>query len=156
LEVGPAAADGPRVGLASLFLIQTEEGAFERNPLRLAGDSGEMERRPLYRTRVHSLAVIICSTNVVGANTGILTPCQLVGLTDDGGLAGAGSGDATSHDAQSSARSHRRDSKLFELVKFKHENRASNGEAHRLARSAASSNSGRQVWLVAPPDGLCI
>jgi ribonuclease HI len=30
-------------------------------------------------------------------------------------------------------------SKLFELVKFKHENRASDGEAHRLARSAASS-----------------
>jgi ribonuclease HI len=47
-------------------------------------------------------------------------------------------------------------SKLFELVKFKHENRASNDEAHRLARSSASSNLGRQVWLVLPPDGLCI
>jgi ribonuclease HI len=45
-------------------------------------------------------------------------------------------------------------SKPFELVKFKHENGASNGEAHRLARSAASSNSRRQIWLVAPPDAL--
>jgi ribonuclease HI len=35
-------------------------------------------------------------------------------------------------------------SKLFEFVKFNHENRASNGEAHRLARSATSSNLGRQ------------
>jgi hypothetical protein len=111
LEVGPVAAAGPRLGLASRFLIQTEEGAFVRNPPRLAsdvGDSGELERRPLDRTRVHSLAVIIFSTNVVGANTGILTPCQLVGLSDDGGVAGAGSGDATSHDVQSSARSHLR------------------------------------------------
>jgi hypothetical protein len=40
-------------------------------------------------------------------------------------------------------------SKLFELVKFRHENIISNGEAHRLARSAASSSLRRQV-------GLCI
>jgi hypothetical protein len=106
--VGPAGAGGPRLGLASRFLVHTEEGAFVRNPLRLAGDSGGMERRPLDRTRVHSLAVIICSTNVDGANTGILPPCQLVGLCDGGGLAGAGSEDATSHDVQSSTRSHLR------------------------------------------------
>jgi hypothetical protein len=112
LEVGPATARGPRVGLASPFLIQIEEGTFERNPLRLAGDAGDggaMERRPLERTRVHSLAVITCSTNVVGAITGTLTPCQLVGRVDDGELAEAGSGDATSHDVQSRTRSHRRD-----------------------------------------------
>jgi hypothetical protein len=36
-------------------------------------------------------------------------------------------------------------SKLFELVKFKYKNKAFNDEAHRLARSAATSNSGRQV-----------
>jgi ribonuclease HI len=39
-------------------------------------------------------------------------------------------------------------SNFFELVKFRHENRASNDKAHRLARSAASSNSGRQVNIV--------
>jgi hypothetical protein len=47
-------------------------------------------------------------------------------------------------------------SRMFELVKLRHENRLSNGEAHRLARSAASSSLGRQVWLVEPPGGLCI
>jgi ribonuclease HI len=39
---------------------------------------------------------------------------------------------------------------------FRHENRASNGEAHRLARSATMADSGRRVWLIEPPDGLCI
>jgi hypothetical protein len=104
--VGPAGAGGPRLGLASRFLIHTEEGAFVQNLPRLADDIGGMERRPLDRMRVHSLAVIICSTNVDGASTGILTPCQLVGVCEGGELAGEGSGDATSHDVQSSARSH--------------------------------------------------
>jgi hypothetical protein len=36
------------------------------------------------------------------------------------------------------------------------DNRASNSEAHRLARSVTASNVGRQVWLLEPPDGLCI
>jgi ribonuclease HI len=39
---------------------------------------------------------------------------------------------------------------------FRHENRASNSEAHRLARSACSVDVGRQVWFLEPPDGLCI
>jgi hypothetical protein len=47
-------------------------------------------------------------------------------------------------------------SRMFELVKFRHENRLSNGEAHRLARSAASSSLGCQVWLMEPLGGLCI
>jgi ribonuclease HI len=38
---------------------------------------------------------------------------------------------------------------------FRHENRASNQEAHRLARSATSADFGHQVWLLEPPD-LCI
>jgi hypothetical protein len=107
--VGPTRAGGPRLGLVSCFLIHNEEGAFIRNLPRLAGDisdSGEMEQRPLDRTRVHSLAVIMCSTNVDGANTINLTPCQLVfGICDGGGLTEEGSG-ATSHDMQSSVRSH--------------------------------------------------
>jgi ribonuclease HI len=41
-------------------------------------------------------------------------------------------------------------------VVFRHENRASNTEAHRLARSVISLSSGRQVWFVQPPDGLRI
>jgi hypothetical protein len=47
-------------------------------------------------------------------------------------------------------------SALFEWVSFRHENRASNSKAHRLAHSATASNVGRQVWLLEPPDGLCI
>jgi hypothetical protein len=46
--------------------------------------------------------------------------------------------------------------KFFAVATFRHENRASNSEAHRLARFAASAEFGRQVWLVGPPDGLCI
>ena len=42
------------------------------------------------------------------------------------------------------------------LASFRHENRASNSEAHRLARSATSGNVGRRVWLLEPPDGFCI
>jgi ribonuclease HI len=41
-------------------------------------------------------------------------------------------------------------------VTFRHENRVSNSEAHNLARLAVSFSVGRQVWLVEPPDGLCI
>jgi ribonuclease HI len=42
------------------------------------------------------------------------------------------------------------------VVQFRHENRASNTEAHRLARSVVSFSSGRRVWFVQPPEGLCI
>jgi hypothetical protein len=42
------------------------------------------------------------------------------------------------------------------LASFRHENRESNKEAHRLARSATSSGLGRRVWFDQPPDGLCI
>jgi ribonuclease HI len=48
------------------------------------------------------------------------------------------------------------DARLLAEASFRHENRASNGEAHRLARFAVSSSVGRQVWLIQPPDGLCI
>jgi hypothetical protein len=46
--------------------------------------------------------------------------------------------------------------KSFAEATFRHENRASNSEAHRLARFAASAKVGRQVWMIGPPDGLCI
>jgi hypothetical protein len=46
--------------------------------------------------------------------------------------------------------------KDFASVVFKHENRASNSEAHRVARSFVSVSTGRQVWLLQPPAGLCI
>jgi hypothetical protein len=45
---------------------------------------------------------------------------------------------------------------LFEKVMFKHEDRSSNGEAHRLARGSVNLTSGRQVWLLGPPDGFNI
>jgi hypothetical protein len=45
---------------------------------------------------------------------------------------------------------------LFSKITFRHENRALNCEAHRLARLATSFIVGRQVWLLQPPGGLCI
>jgi hypothetical protein len=39
---------------------------------------------------------------------------------------------------------------------FIHERRASNGEAHRLARFASSLPVGRYTWLVEPLEGLNI
>jgi hypothetical protein len=48
------------------------------------------------------------------------------------------------------------DASLLAQSSFRHENVASNGEAHRLARFVISSSLGRQVWLLQPPDGLCI
>jgi hypothetical protein len=48
------------------------------------------------------------------------------------------------------------DARLLSEASFRHEDRASNGEAHCLARFAVSSSVGRQVWLIQPPDGLCI
>jgi hypothetical protein len=47
-------------------------------------------------------------------------------------------------------------SSLFAKVVFKHEDRNSNGEPHRLARGSVGLASGRQVWLLGPPDGFNI
>ena len=44
---------------------------------------------------------------------------------------------------------------LLQEASFRHENRASNSEAHNLARSATGSV-GRQVWLLEPPADFCI
>jgi hypothetical protein len=47
-------------------------------PSAIAGDgTEEVERRRRGWTRVHSLAMIACSSKVDGANTGILTLFQL-------------------------------------------------------------------------------
>jgi hypothetical protein len=104
--VGPTKLGGPTLGLAALFLIQTEEAPALNLPWLAVdnGDGAAAERRPRGRTRVHSLAWIICSTKVVSANTGILTPGQLGfredggGGLDGGGLTEEGSSDATSQD----------------------------------------------------------
>jgi hypothetical protein len=45
---------------------------------------------------------------------------------------------------------------LIEMASFRHESRASNGEAHRLARSYTDREIGCQVWLLQPPEGFCI
>jgi hypothetical protein len=43
----------------------------------------------------------------------------------------------------------------FRETSFVHENRASNVEAHSLARSAIYLATGRHVWLTVTPDGVC-
>jgi hypothetical protein len=45
---------------------------------------------------------------------------------------------------------------LFQSVTFRHENSLANGEAHRLARSSVNQDAGRRVWLLEPPENLCI
>jgi hypothetical protein len=44
----------------------------------------------------------------------------------------------------------------FSEITSRHENRASNCEVHRLSWLATSFSVGRQVWLLQPPNGLCI
>jgi hypothetical protein len=44
----------------------------------------------------------------------------------------------------------------FQDLVFKHERRVSNKEAHCLARSVIVDAPGRLVWLITPPEGLCI
>jgi ribonuclease HI len=44
----------------------------------------------------------------------------------------------------------------FEELSFAHERRRSNKEAHTLARNSVLLEEGRHVWLLEPPDGVCI
>ena len=44
----------------------------------------------------------------------------------------------------------------FQDVEFIHKNRKHNGEAHALAKAAASLSPGRHVWLSIMPDIICI
>jgi ribonuclease HI len=44
----------------------------------------------------------------------------------------------------------------FQDLVFKYEREVSNKEAHCLARSVVVDAPGRQVWLITPPEGLCI
>jgi hypothetical protein len=45
---------------------------------------------------------------------------------------------------------------VFDHMSFGHEKRASNKETHCLARSVVLDDLGRRLWLVSPPEGLCI
>lgn len=45
---------------------------------------------------------------------------------------------------------------FVEKVDFVHEGRASNVDAHRLARSFVSYVLGRHVWFLDLPHGVCI
>ena len=44
----------------------------------------------------------------------------------------------------------------FASSEFVHEGRASNEDAHKLARSSVYCDLGRQVWFLSPPEGICI
>jgi hypothetical protein len=82
-------------------LIQIAEASGLKIFPRLAIDGdedGAEERRRRGWTRVHSLARMVCSTNVVGANTGNFMPDQLPREVDGIGLVDEGSGVAASHD----------------------------------------------------------
>ena len=46
--------------------------------------------------------------------------------------------------------------RVFRAVEFIHESRKHNGEAHALAKAAASLPPGRHVWLTSVPDIICI
>ena len=44
----------------------------------------------------------------------------------------------------------------FASSEFVHEGRASNEDAHKLARSSVYCDLGRQVWFLSPPKDICI
>ena len=48
-----------------------------------------------------------------------------------------------------------RERQLFSSVKFIHEHRDSNTDAHRIARSSIHVEVGWHVWFLNPPDGVC-
>jgi predicted RNA methylase len=41
------------------------------------------------------------------------------------------------------------------FVEFVHENRKSNVDAHTIARSLISFDTGKHVWFLEPPFGIC-
>jgi hypothetical protein len=68
------------MGLLEHFLIHIKDESFLKFLLRQADDGDRItagERRRRGCTRVHSLATMACSSKVVGASTGILTPEKL-------------------------------------------------------------------------------
>jgi hypothetical protein len=68
------------MGLLECFLIHIKDESCSKFLFRLAVDGDRItagERRRRGCTRVHSLATMACSTKVVGASTGILTPDNL-------------------------------------------------------------------------------
>jgi ribonuclease HI len=44
----------------------------------------------------------------------------------------------------------------FSSLEFYFESRVLNKEAHILARSVVRDNQGRRLWLIQPPEGICI
>ncbi|TVU32166.1 hypothetical protein EJB05_23886, partial [Eragrostis curvula] len=44
--------------------------------------------------------------------------------------------------------------RVFTKVEMVHEGRATNGDAHRLARGSIYEEVGRHVWLIYPPEGV--
>ena len=43
----------------------------------------------------------------------------------------------------------------FTEVRFTHEGREANEDAHRLAKGSVHESFGRHVWFITPPDGVC-
>ena len=43
----------------------------------------------------------------------------------------------------------------FTEVRFTHEGREANGDAHRLAKGSVHESFGRHVWFITPPDEVC-
>jgi hypothetical protein len=89
------------MGLAGCFLIHIKEVSFLKFFPWLADVGDEITadgRRRRGCTRVHSLAIMACSTKVVGASTGTLTPDKLPMEAGCEGLVGDGEGEAATHD----------------------------------------------------------
>jgi hypothetical protein len=80
MTLGFSEPGGPGVGLVGFFLIHIKEAGglkYLPRPAVVGDGSEEVERRRRGWTRVHSLAIIACSTKVYGASTSILTSAQL-------------------------------------------------------------------------------
>jgi hypothetical protein len=97
------------MGLVGFFLIHIKAAlGFKILPRSAITGDGieEVEQRRRGWTRVHSLAMIACSSKVDGANTGILTSVQLPMETRLGGLDKSEIGVAGSQTLRRSIESH--------------------------------------------------
>jgi hypothetical protein len=89
------------MGLAGHFMIHIKEVSFLKffPWLGVIGDGITADgRRRRGCTRVHSLAIMACSTKVIGASTSTLTPDKLPMEAGCEGLDGDGDGEAATHE----------------------------------------------------------
>ena len=96
--------------------------------------------------------VIICREGLALASDLMLTSFRLASDCANAIRSMAGTGMGPYGQVVKEIKERARD---FVFVDFIHENRNSNVDAHALARSLISFDTGRHVWFLEPPFGIC-